>query len=183
MSRLFAYGRVSTQDQDTGNQIAEITRFGYEVLPHRWHSEKISAGVPAMSRPVFVEMLKKLEQGDTLIVAKLDRLGRDVIDVIATVEHLSKAGVNVVSLDLGKVELNTAAGKLQLTILAAVAAFEKQRIRERTMEGLANSDKKAGRPAVASVEEIQALKERGLSQSQVAKELDVSLSTVKRNWN
>lgn len=183
MSRIFAYGRVSTQDQDTGNQIAEITRFGYEVLPHRWHSEKISAGVPAMSRPVFVEMLKKLEQGDTLVVAKLDRLGRDVIDVIATVEHLSKAGVNVVSLDLGKVELNTAAGKLQLTILAAVAAFEKQRIRERTMEGLANSDKKAGRPAVASIGEIQTLKEKGLSQSQVAKELKVSLSTVKRNWN
>lgn len=183
MSRLFAYGRVSTQDQDTGNQIAEITRFGYEVLPHRWHSEKISAGVPAMQRPVFVEMLKKLEQGDTLIVAKLDRLGRDVIDVIATVEHLSKAGVSVVSLDLGKVELNTAAGKLQLTILAAVAAFEKQRIRERTMEGLANSDKKAGRPAVASKADIQALKEEGRSQSGVVKELGVSLSTVKRNWN
>ncbi len=183
MSRLFAYARVSTQDQNTANQLTEITRLGYEVLPSRFHTETISAGVPAMQRPVFSELLKKLETGDTLVVAKLDRLGRDVVDVVSTVERLNKLGVKVVSLDLTGVDLTSAAGQLQLNVLAAVAQFEKQRLRERTMEGLANSTKKAGRPAAASKQEIQDLKAQGLSQSKVAQELKISLATVKRNWN
>ena len=125
MTRLFAYGRVSTTEQNTENQLNEITRRGFDVRPTRWHSEKVSAGVPALQRPIFSELLKKLEAGDTLVVAKLDRLGRDVVDVVSTIEYLTTLGVKVLSLDLEGVDLTSAAGKLQLNVLAAVAQFEK----------------------------------------------------------
>ena len=184
MTRLFAYGRVSTTEQNTENQLNEITRRGFDVRSTRWHSEKVSAGVPALQRPIFSELLKKLEAGDTLVVAKLDRLGRDVVDVVSTIECLTTLGVKVLSLDLEGVDLTSAAGKLQLNVLAAVAQFEKQRLRERTLEGLARSTKKAGRPvANDTTRDVQNCKAKGLSQTKTATELTISIATVKRHWN
>ncbi|WP_418903705.1 recombinase family protein [Pokkaliibacter plantistimulans] len=71
-----------------------------------------------------------------------------------------------------------------MTVLAAVAAFERDRIKERTKEGLARSTKKAGRPVASSTTSaVQACKTKGLTQSQSAAELGISLPTVKRHWN
>jgi putative DNA-invertase from lambdoid prophage Rac len=128
-------------------------------------------------------MAERMEKGDSLVL-KLDRLGRDVQDVLATVERLAVDGIHVRSLDLDGVDLTSAAGKLQLTVLAAVAAFERDRIRERTKEGLARSAKKAGRPiAVDTTRAVQQLKAEGMTQVEITKKLDISLPTVKRHWN
>ena len=184
MSRLFGYGRVSTTDQHTDNQLVALATKGFDIQPNRWFSEQISGGVPALQRPQFAEMAERMEKGDSLIVLKLDRLGRDVQDVLATVERLAADGIHVRSLDLDGVDLTSAAGKLQLTVLAAVAAFERDRMRERTKEGLARSTKKAGRPvAIDTTKAVQQLKAKDMTQAQVAKELDISLPTVKRHWN
>ena len=129
-------------------------------------------------------MAERMEKGDSLVVLKLDRLGRDVQDVLATVERLAAEGIHVRSLDLDGVDLTSAAGKLQLTVLAAVAAFERDRIKERTREGLARSTKKAGRPvAVTTTKAVQQLKLQGMTQLEVTKKLNISLPTVKRHWN
>jgi len=147
-------------------------------------AESISGGVPALQRPQFARLVDRMEAKDTLLVLKLDRLGRDVQDVLSTVEHLAQKQIHVKSLDLDGVDLTSAAGRLQLTVLAAVAAFERDRIRERTKEGLARSTKKAGRrPALETTKRVQRAKENGLTQSQAAAELQISLPTVKRHWN
>jgi len=184
MSRVFGYGRVSTLEQETENQRLALKQKGYDIQPQRWFAEQISGGVPALQRPEFSRMVDRLEAGDVLVVLKLDRLGRDVQDVLATIEELSARSIHVKSFDLDGVDLTSAAGKLQLTVLAAVAAFERDRIRERTKEGLARSHKKPGRPvALTTTKKVQVCKKRGLTQSQAAKELGISVPTIKRHWN
>lgn len=184
MSRTFAYGRVSTADQTTENQIQAIQQRGFAVEPHRWFEEQISGGVPALQRPEFSKMAERMEAGDVLVVLKLDRLGRDVQDVLKTIEHMQQRGIKVHSLDLDGVDLTSAAGKLQLTVLAAVAEFERSRIKERTREGLARTDKKGGRPvAVDTTKAVQECKGLGMTQAETVRKLGISLPTVKRHWN
>lgn len=188
MSRTFAYCRVSTSEQATENQIIAIRQAGYDVLDNRVVSEVVSGGVQAMKRKAFADMVNhKLESGDRLIVLKLDRLGRDNIDVQQTIDMLVKRGIEVVSLDLPVRNLTSAEGKLMLQMFSAFAEFEKSRIIERTKEGLNRAKqegKRLGRPVATDTRErVQRAKAKGLSQSKAALELGVSLPTIKRNWN
>ncbi|HBR1633422.1 TPA: recombinase family protein [Klebsiella pneumoniae] len=188
MSRTFAYCRVSTSEQTTENQIMAIRQAGYDILDSRVISETVSGGVQAMQRKTFANMVThKLEKGDRLVVLKLDRLGRDNIDVQQTIAMLVKKGIDIVSLDLPVRNLASAEGKLMLQMFSAFAEFEKSRIIERTKEGLTRAKtegKKLGRPAaVDTVKRVQEAKAKGLSQSKAALELGLSLPTIKRNWN
>lgn len=188
MARTFAYCRVSTVEQDTENQRLAIDNAGYQIDPARVISEEISGGVEAMKRPKFKAMVEhKLEAGDTLVVLKLDRLGRDNIDVQQTIAALQGRGVRVVSLDLPAPDLTSSNGKLIMQMFAAFAEFERNRIKERTTEGLERakaSGKRLGRPeATKTTKAVQKARQDGLSQSQVAERLGVSLPTVKRHWN
>ncbi|AKG31950.1 recombinase family protein [Salmonella enterica subsp. enterica serovar Lubbock] len=188
MSRTFAYCRVSTSEQATENQIIAIRQAGYDVLDNRVVSEVVSGGVQAMKRKAFADMVNhKLESGDRLIVLKLDRLGRDNIDVQQAIDMLVKRGIEVVSLDLPVRNLTSAEGKLMLQMFSAFAEFEKSRIIERTKEGLDRAKqegKRLGRPVATDTRErVQRAKAKGLSQSKAALELGVSLPTIKRNWN
>lgn len=90
--RTFGYGRVSTADQTTDNQRQELETMGHNIEPHRWYTDTISGKIPAKERPQFAKMPEK---GDMVVVAKLDRLGRDMIDVMQTLRHLTKKGVRV----------------------------------------------------------------------------------------
>lgn len=186
--RTFAYCRVSTTEQTTDNQVLQLKTAGYDIPAHRIVAEQVSASIPATERDGFKSLLNKLESGDALIVTKLDRLGRNVVDVITTITHLQGLGVKVISLDLGNTDLATAAGQLQLNVLAAVAQFERTRLIERTNDGLARAKadgKVLGRKPLpkAQIASIQALKAEGKSQSQVVTKTGLSLSTIKRNWN
>ncbi|WP_270828811.1 recombinase family protein [Aeromonas sp. QDB20] len=186
--RVFGYGRVSTVEQTSENQLLAIRNAGYEVQDSRWLSEVVSGSVSAMERPVFSNLvLNKLEEGDTLVVLKLDRLGRHNIDVQNTVSMLCQKGIKLVCLDLPVSNLSSPEGKLMLQLMGAFAEFERNRIRERTTEGLARAKaegKKLGRPeATGTTEQVQKCKADGLSQSETARALDVGIATVKRHWN
>ncbi|MGF1888220.1 recombinase family protein [Photobacterium profundum] len=188
IGRIFAYCRVSTVEQTTDNQILAIRNAGYEIEESRIISETVSGSVLAMQRPEFKTLVEhKLEAKDMLVVLKLDRLGRDNIDVQQTVGLLTKKGINVVSLDLPVPDLSSSEGKLMLQMFAAFAEFERNRIRERTQEGLNRAraeGKKLGRPAAkGTTESVQRCKAEGLSQSAAAKELGIGIATVKRHWN
>lgn len=187
MCRIFSYCRVSTSEQAVDNQILAIQQKGIIIEPHRIISETISGGVPAMERPKFSNLVvNKLEEGDQLVVLKLDRLGRDMIDIVSTIKMLQNKNISVRSLDLDGVDLTSAAGEFQLKVLAAVADFERNRIIERTREGLIKARSEGrigGRPKAVSHDEVQRLKAEGISQSNAAKQLSVSISTVKRYWN
>lgn len=188
MGRTFAYCRVSTSEQTTENQILAIRQAGYDVANNRVITEVVSGGMQAMKRQSFADMVNhKLEAGDQLVVLKLDRLGRDNIDVQQTITMLIEREVDVVSLDLPVRNLTNAEGKLMLQMFSAFAEFEKSRIVERTKEGLERAKKegkKLGRPAAAhTLMRVQDARSRGLSQSKTAAELGLSLPTIKRNWN
>jgi len=184
MSRTFLYSRVSTQDQDTKNQLLAAKAAGHEVEVRRVYAETISGTVPAMQRPVFAKLVDKLEAGDTLVVAKLDRLGRNAADVDNTVQMLRTAGVRVVVLDLPVQEVTSAAGDLILRMFAAFAQFERDLIVERTHAGLERAraeGRKGGRPERFTPEEKQAISAKlkaGATARGLAKEYGTTHVTI-----
>lgn len=132
-----AYLRVSTVGQSVEAQLCEIRAAGYDPDTALTFSEVgVSGSCQALQRPEFARMFGKLRSGDLLVVQKLDRLGRDAIDVQATVRDLEALGVKVVVLNLGGADLTSPSGKLMLTMLSAVAEMERDLIRERTKAGL-----------------------------------------------
>ncbi len=136
MPRTFAYTRVSTAGQTTENQIREIESAGFAVDKHRVVSETVSGSSAIEQRRGFVKLLDRLERDDVLIVTKLDRLGRDAIDVSSTVKKLEAMGVRVHCLALGGLDLTSAAGRMTMGVINAVAQFERDLIVERTQSGL-----------------------------------------------
>ena len=149
MSRTFAYLRVSTPEQTTDNQLGEIRGAGFAVQPRRVVSETVSGSVAAMERRGFARLVDRMEEGDVLVVTKLDRLGRDAMDVAATVRALSALGVRVHCLALGGVDLTSSTGKLTMGVINAVAEFERDLLVERTQAGLARArveGRRLGRP-------------------------------------
>jgi len=186
MSRTFAYCRVSTSDQTTDNQIQEIASAGFMVDPKRVVTETVSGSVAAMERKGFAKLVDRLEAGDILIVTKLDRLGRNAMDLRATVERLAAEGVKVHCLALGGVDLTSAAGKMTMAVIAAVAEFERDLLIERTQAGLARakaSGKALGRPQALTDDQQRDIIEKskqGVSLGALAKEYDVSRAAIQR---
>jgi len=95
MSRTFAYVRVSTIQQTIENQVQELETAGFSIPKRRIVSETISGSVPAQQRPMFARLVDRLEEGDVLVVTKMDRLGRDAMDVAQTVSLLAGMQVRV----------------------------------------------------------------------------------------
>lgn len=147
----FGYGRVSTGQQSTENQRLELEHSGYKIEPEFWFADDgISGKVAASQRLAFKQMLMKIRNGEALAVSKLDRLGRDAIDVLQTVKQLGERGIKVIVLNLGNTDLTSPAGKLLLMMLAAVAEMERDLLVERTQAGLARAKaegKILGRPS------------------------------------
>lgn len=161
MPRIFAYCRVSTADQTTENQVQEIAGRGFAIEARRTIAETISGSTPALQRPGFAKLVDRLEDGDVLVVTKLDRLGRNAMDVRATVEMLATRGVRVHCLALGGVDLTSPAGKMTMGVIAAVAEFERDLLIERTQAGLSRaraSGKAIGRPRALDDEQRQAIR-------------------------
>lgn len=182
--RVFGYGRVSTADQTTENQRQELEALGYDIQAQRWFAETISGKVPSSERPEFSRMVDRMEAGDMLVVSKLDRLGRDMIDVVQTIRKLTSQGVKVKVMALGDVDLTSTAGKAVLGILATVAEMERDLLVERTQAGLARAKaegKQLGRPSKTSEETkatIRAQLHAGVTVSQVARDFDISRASV-----
>ena len=186
MTRVFAYCRVSTSGQTTDNQIQEIAAAGFNVLQTRAIAETISGSIAACERPGFKKLMEKLEAGDVLVVTKLDRLGRNAMDVRQTVEALADLGVKVHCMALGGVDLTSPAGKMTMAVISAVAEFERDLLIERTQAGLARAKsegKVLGRPrALSDAQEAEALQRLDDDEAvaAVARALKTSRATVMR---
>jgi putative DNA-invertase from lambdoid prophage Rac len=186
MPRVFAYCRVSTDGQTTENQVREIVAAGFAIDPRRVVEETISGSVAAGQRDGFIRLLDRLEAGDVLVVTKLDRLGRNTIDVVQTVERLGAAGVRVHCLALGGLDLTSASGKLQMTVLAAVAQFERDLLIERTQSGLQRAKaegKTLGRRAILDTDQraaVRQARDAGASVSQLARDYATTRQTILR---
>lgn len=186
MSRLFAYCRVSTTDQTTENQAQEIAAAGFAVAPQRIVQETISGSVEALKRKGFTKLLDKLEAGDVLVVTKLDRLGRNAMDVRTTVERLEASGVKVHCMALGGVDLTSPAGKMTMQVINAVAEFERDLLIERTNAGIKRAraeGKTFGRPSALTViqqEEAKRQLQDGVPVARIAKTFNTSRQTIMR---
>ncbi|MGM8466044.1 recombinase family protein [Enterobacter cloacae] len=186
MSRVFAYCRVSTLEQTTENQRREIEAPGFAVRPQRIIEEHISGSVAASERPGFTRLLDRMENGDVLIVTKLDRLGRNAMDIRKTVEQLATSDIRVHCLALGGVDLTSPAGKMTMQVISAVAEFERDLLLERTHSGIARAKaagKRFGRPSVLTKEQqlmVIAQINSGISISAIAREFNTTRQTILR---
>ena len=183
MTRVFAYCRVSTAEQTTDNQIQEIAASGFQIDSRRIIAEIVSGSVAAMERKGFLTLLNKLESGDVLVVTKLDRLGRNAMDVRATVERLASVEVRVHCLALGGADLASPAGKMTMGVIAAVAEFERDLLIERTQSGLTRAKsqgKKLGRPSSLEANEIK-LVEQGLAKGETVAALARAYGTSRQS--
>lgn len=184
---VFAYLRVSTIDQTTEQQLLQIQSAGHAIAADRVYVEHgVSGKVPALQRPEFKKLSERLKQGDSLVVAKLDRLGRDVLDVITTVKALTTAGVTLEVLGLGKLD-GSPQSSLTLNMLAAISQFERELISERTKAKLSQlkaQGVKLGRPAKTSDAGLKAKAQEmlggGSSWRTTANELGMALSTLQK---
>jgi len=180
---VFGYGRVSTSTQHTENQRLELEAAGFKI--DYWFSDTgVSGKTCASQRPEFALLLDKIRDGETLVVSKLDRLGRDAIDVLQTIRLLGSRGIQVIVLQLGKVDLTSVAGKLLLTMLVAVAEMERDLLVERTTAGLERAKaqgKILGRPSKTTKEQQQEIATRlesGATVSSLAREYAVSRASI-----
>jgi DNA invertase Pin-like site-specific DNA recombinase len=183
--KVFGYGRVSTGQQTTENQRLELEQAGYLIESDYWFADEgISGKVSASQRPAFKALKVQIRQGETLVVSKLDRLGRDAIDVLQTIKELGNKGVKVIVHQLGNTDLTSPAGKLLLMMLSAVAEMERDLLVERTQAGLARAKaegKILGRPSkTTDIQRVEIIKKLqvGESVSAVAREYKVSRASI-----
>jgi DNA invertase Pin-like site-specific DNA recombinase len=179
--RLFGYARVSTGQQSLDIQIKALKEAG--VGAGRIYTDKIS-GTQA-SREGLDVLRVKVEEGDVVLVKKLDRLGRDTADMIALIKGFDRMGVYVRFLDDG-ISTEGATGKMVVTILSAVAEAERQRILERTNEGRMEAKAngvKFGRNRTIDRKKLLALRESGIGATGIARQMGIGRSTVYKLQN
>ncbi len=175
------YARVSTDDQTLDLQRDALTGAKCRQIYEEHATGKSAA------RPELGACLKALREGDTLIVWRLDRLGRSLADLIRLTNDLQSKGVELESLT-ENLETGSPAGKLIFHVFAALAEFERNLIRERTLAGLKAArarGRKGGRPRKLQARELKTiralLKTAEISVQEVATRFGVSRSTLYRN--
>lgn len=174
------YARVSTGDQNLDLQLDELGDAGCKKI----YKEEISGA--ADSRPELQRCLEELRDGDTLVVWRLDRFGRSLKDLVSKMESLDEKGADFVSLTEG-IDTTTAQGKLTFHIFGALAEFERELARERTMAGLKAARERGrvgGRPPALDEKEIpqvQAMmKDEEVTTSDICERFDISRATLYR---
>lgn len=178
---IIGYARVSSREQSTASQMHSI---GERYNVSKWFSDDAVSGVvKALERPGFKALFEYVREGETLVVAAIDRLGRDTVDVLETVQALQEKGVTVISLREG-FDLSTPIGKAMLTMLAAVGELERSNIKARQMAGLERAKAEGrvlGRPATIDYEQVKAWRtENNASIKETSQQFGISPASVKR---
>ena len=177
---ILGYARVSTKDQNLDGQRDALTAAGAE----RIFEEKVTG--TARSRPELEQMLKDLRNGDVVVVTKYDRLARSLKDLLEIVDLIQARGAGFRSLG-EDIDTTTPSGRLVFHVFASIAQFERERIIERTKEGLAAARKRGrvgGRPPAlsqAQVKEVRRMRDQEMrSISEIADLFKVSTKTIRR---
>lgn len=184
MSKLVGYARVSTNDQDVQLQINALEEAG--CSKHNIFIDRISGA--RTERPGLEQCMTELTAGDTLLVWRLDRLGRSMHHLVALIEELGKKGIGFRSLCDGVIDTTTASGELIFNIFSSLAQFERKLIQERTRAGLEAArarGKKGGRkrispvnPKVLTAKRMH--KNHGMSINDICKTLNISRASFYR---
>lgn len=177
---ILGYARVSTEDQNLDAQLDALKAAGAQ----RIFSDKISGSL--RKRPELDRLLDQLREGDVIVVTKYDRLARSLRDLLDIVEAIKARGAGFRSL-AEDIDTTTPAGRLVFHVFASIAQFERERISERTKEGLEAARKRGrvgGRPPALSEaqrDEVRRMRdEDGRALPEIAKLFKVSTKTVRR---
>ncbi len=174
--RLFGYARVSTSQQSLDTQIKTLLEAG--VVKSRIFTDKVTGSHVKRNG---VDLLRvKIEEGDVILVTKLDQLGRDTADMIQLIKEFDELGVAVRFLDDG-ISTEGTMGKMVVTILSAVSQAERQRILERTNEGREEAKEngvKFGGKRTINRKKVIGLHGQGLGATEIAKQTGIGRSTV-----
>jgi DNA invertase Pin-like site-specific DNA recombinase len=174
------YARVSTQDQDLTGQLEALTAAGATTI----FREKISGA--RADRPQMAKLMASLKEGDVILVTKLDRLGRSTRELLDLIERIGKAGAAFRSLGDPLFDTTSSQGRLLSTLLAAIAEFERDLIRERTGDGrkraMAKGVKFGRKPKLSDYQRQEAIKRRagGETLAEIAKSYAVDVSMISR---
>lgn len=174
--RLFGYARVSTSQQSLDVQVKALKAKG--VRDNRIFTDKESGS--HVDREGLQTLQLKVEEGDIILVKKLDRLGRDTADMIQLIKKFDAMGVSIRFLDDG-ISTEGTMGKMVVTILSAVAQAERLRILERTNEGRLEARAKGvkfGRKPTVDKAKVRLLHEQGHGATEIARQLKIGRSTV-----
>lgn len=179
---LIGYARVSTVDQNLNLQRDALKKAGVE--PDRIYEEYVSGTKD--NRPELTSCLRSLREDDTLVVWRLDRLGRSLPHLIKTINELKERNIGFKSLN-EQIDTTTAGGILIFHLFGAVAQFERDLVSERTKAGLKaarDRGKRGGRPAKLKPKDVrmikQLLKDKTVTKGDIAKRFGVSRATVHR---
>jgi DNA invertase Pin-like site-specific DNA recombinase len=177
---IYGYARVSTDGQTLASQDAQLHTAGCAKV----YSEKVSGA--RTDRPELAKVLRRLGEGDVLMVTRLDRLARSTRDLLNILDTIGKAGAGFKSLADTWADTTTAHGRLMLTVLGGLAEFERELITARTGEGRKRAKARGvrfGRPPSLTAhqrqEAIQRLAE-GVTQADLARTYGVSQATISR---
>ena len=176
--RTFGYARVSSSNQSLDIQVKRLKEEGVEEF--RIFTDKASG--KNTDREGLETLLNKIEAGDLILVTKLDRLGRNTVDMIQLIDQFDQMGVSVRFLDDG-ISTEGEMGKMVVTILSAVAQAERARILERTNEGRIEAKAKGikfGRKESVNRKKLKELVDAGMGATKIAKEMGIARSTVYR---
>lgn len=174
--RLFGYARVSTSQQSLELQVKALKAEG--VRGNRIFTDKESGS--HVDREGLQMLRLKVEEGDIILVKKLDRLGRDTADMIQLIKEFDAMGVSIRFMDDG-ISTEGSMGKMVVTILSAVAQAERLRILERTNAGRQEAKAKGvkfGRKPTVDKAKVHLLHEQGVGATDIAKQLNIGRSTV-----
>jgi DNA invertase Pin-like site-specific DNA recombinase len=175
---LVGYGRVSSSGQSLDIQHQALAQSGCEKV----FSEQVS-GRSTIGRDQLNEALDFVRDGDTLVVTRLDRLARSVGDLHQIIERLTSKGVAFRCINQSGVDTDSSTGRLMLSILGAVAAFENDIRRERQREGIEKAKaagKYCGRPASIDPKRVRELRDTGMGPAQIAKAMSIGRASVYR---
>lgn len=177
---ILAYARVSTQDQELDGQIEALTAAGATTI----FREKISGA--RADRPQLAKLMSTLTAGDTVIVTKLDRLGRSTRELLDLIERISDVGASFKSLGDPLWDTTSSQGRLLSTLLAAIAEFERELIRERTGEGrkraMAKGVRFGRKPKLTPHQRREAIARRDAGETlvEIARSYNVDQSMISR---
>jgi DNA invertase Pin-like site-specific DNA recombinase len=173
------YARVSSAGQSLDVQLQQLTAAGCEKV----FAEKRS-GVTTDGRDQLVEALDWVRDGDVLVVCRLDRLARSIIDLRKIIDRLSAKGVGFRCLQQGAIDTTRSDGRLLLNILASFAEFETDIRKERQADGIAKAKaegKYRGRPASVDAGQVAELAGQGMGATAIAKQLGIGRASVYRH--
>lgn len=178
MTGILGYARVSTGDQDVAGQTLRLTQAGAIKIFTDVRSGR------SMERPGLSALLDYARTGDTLAVVRLDRLGRSLAELLATVSMLKERGIALLSLE-EKIDTSSAAGELVFHVFGAIAHFERRLIAERTRDGIAAACAEGRKPGRRPLDhdKLQAavtLVRSGLAPTKAARQVGLGRSTLYR---